>query len=174
MENHLKHPVRNVNQEYLLWLEVLSNKIYPLPGSHCKGGKVDSRHKNLPEREASVNMFDHLATIRHRPTGMLFVVFRQTMDALHFEQRDPVKYPSWLMDSDVKKTELSVYIHTILPPYVTNPTLVAKDPKIINVASQTRIHLWLSEISVNWVFDTVAYFLLQKNVITQEMYGKLS
>src|SRR5690242_11597149 len=106
-EKVLKDPVRSINQEFLLGLEVMSTKIYPLPGGQCRGGQIDPRHKHLPSGEASVNMFDHLATVRHRASNMWFVAFRQTMDALHFEQRDPTKYPSWLMDSDVKKTELS-------------------------------------------------------------------
>lgn len=173
MQSQPKAPVRNINTEYLHGLEVISNKIYPLPGSECKGGTKDPRHKHLPSGEASVVMFDHLATIRHRDTNTLFVAFRQTMDALHFEQTDPDKYPSWLMDSDVKKTELSIYIHYIKFPYSVRPTAVVKDRSITDVSGQTRIHLWLSEIGIPWVFDTVAYFLLQNNVITQEMYGKM-
>lgn len=172
METKLKDPVRNINPEYLQGLEVLSNKEFPLPGSKCKGGSVDIRHKHL-SGAAEVVLFDHLATVRHKSSSMVFVAFRKTMDALHLEQNDPTKYPSWLMDSSVKKTELDVYIHALKSPYNTNPGLVLKDAAIVDASAQTRVDKWLAPIITPWVFDTVAYFLLKNNVITEEMYGKI-
>lgn len=173
MSVHYKDPVRNINQEYLQGLELLSNKELPLPGARCRGGSTDPRFKHLENKTGEAILFNHLATIRHKSSNMLFIAFRQTMDSLHLEQHDPQKYPSWLMDSNVKKTELSTYIHAVKPPYNKNPGLVVKEPNIIDVTSQTRIHKWLEEISLPWVFDTVVYFLLKNNIITEEMYGKI-
>ena len=177
-EVQYKDPVRNINQEYLQGLEVLSNKEFPLPGSRCRGGETDARFTHLkasdPSRVPEVTLFNHMATIRHRSSGMTYVVFKKTMDALHLEQQDLNKYPSWLMDSNVKKTELDIYIHSVKPPYHKNPKLVTNDHNIVNITAQTRIHKWLDPINTAWVFDTVAYFLLKNNIITQEMYGKIS
>lgn len=168
----LKHPVRNINAEYMSGLQVLSNKEYPLPGAHCRGASKDARHTHL-SGTAEVVLFNHIATVRHKPTNTWFVVFKKTMDALHLEQQDPTKYPKWLMDSSLKEGELTIHIHTIKPPYADNPMLVARDRAIIDATAQTRVHLWLSEIGLPWVFDTVAYYLLKNNIINQDMYGKM-
>lgn len=173
-ELQFKDPVRSINAEWMQGLEVVSNKEYPLPGAKCRGGSVDPRHTHLQKDTAEVLLFVHLATVRHNPTNTWFVVFKQTMDALHLEQQDTEKYPKWLMDSQLKKTELSIHIHSVLPPYSSNPILVTKDPKIMDTTAQTRVHLWLGEIATPWVFDTLAYYLLQNKIITQDMYGRLT
>lgn len=168
-----RDPVRNVNREFIHDLEVISNKEMPLPGARCRGGEKDPRFTHLSAGTGEAILFDHLATVRHKRTGMIFVVFKKTMDALHLEQTDISKYPSWLMDSTVKKSELDVYIHTLKAPYDKNPGLVTRDRTIIDPTAQTRIHKWLTEITTPWVFDSVAYFLLSNKIITQEMYGKI-
>lgn len=173
IEAQPRDPVRNINQQYLSGLEVMSNKEMPLPGAKCRGGERDPRFTHLSTGTAEVCLFDHLATIRHKPSGMIFVAFRKTMDALHLEQTDPLKYPQWLMDSSTKKTELSTYIHAIKAPYDKNPNLVLKDRSIMDITGQTRVNKWLQEIQLPWLFDTVAYFLLKNHVINQEMYGKI-
>lgn len=171
-EIQFKDPVRPINTEYLQGLEVLSNKEFSLPGAVCRGGNRDSRHTHLGSGTGEVVFFNHLATIRHNPTKGLFVIFKQTMDGLYYEQQDPEKYPKWLMDSKVKATELAIYIHSVKPPYNDNPLLVLSDRNIMDATSQTRQHKWLEEIRNDWVFDTVAYFLLKNNIITEEMYGR--
>lgn len=165
--------VRNINQDYLASLEVVSNKEFPLPGARCRGGVTDPRFTHLSSGTGEALLFTHLATVRHRGSGMVFVAFKKTMDALHIEQQDTNKYPQWLMDSDVKKTELDIYIHAVKSPYNTKPSSVTMDRKIMDISAQTRVHIWLEEITTIWVFDTVAYFLLHNSIITQDMYGKL-
>lgn len=169
----LKEPIRNINSEYLLGLEVLSNKEFALPGARCRGGATDARFTHLASGTAEATLFTHLVTVRHKSSGMLFVAFKKTLDALHLEQNDSSIYPKWLMDSDIKKTELDIYIHSILPPYNKNPSLVLHEPSIMDVTGQTRIHKWLQEITTPWVFDTVVYYLLQNNIITPAMYKKM-
>lgn len=168
-----RDPVKNINHEYLLGLSVLSNREFPLPGARCRGGSIDPRHTHLAPGTGEITFFNHVATIRHRASDMVFVAFKKTMDALHFEQSDPTKYPSWLMDSDVKKTELNIYVHSVKAPYNKNPNLVTRDPSITDVTAQVRTDKWLAEITTLWVFDTVVYFLLKNNIVTQEMYGKM-
>ena len=172
-EPKFKDPVRSINQEFLQGLSVLSNKEFPLPGAVCRGGDRDPRFKHLSPGTGEMCLFTHLATIRHNPTGSYFVVFQKTLDALHLEQQDPTKYPEWLMDSNFKKGELSIYIHMVKPPYDKNPGLVRADRSITDASAQTRVHKWLQEIATPWVFDTVAYFLLKNHIINEEMYGKI-
>lgn len=164
---------RNVNQEYLQGLEVISNKEFALPGAKCRGGSHDPRFTNLPSGTAEAVLFNHLATVIHKGSEMVFVAFKKTMDALHMEQTDVNKYPAWLMDSDVKKTELDIYIHAMRPPFNANPQSVLRDKEIMDVSAQTRVHIWLSEITTPWVFDTVAFYLLKNSIISQDMYGKI-
>jgi hypothetical protein len=172
MSQTFKDPVRNINQEYLQGLEVLSNKEFPLPGARCKGGDKDPRFSHLESGTGEMVFFNHLATVRHKTSNMIFVAFQQTMDALHLEQQDLIRYPKWLMDSQEKGTELSIYIHSIKPPYNINPGKVMTDDSIITPTAQTRTGKWLQEIKEAWVFDTVAYFLLNNAIITPEMYRK--
>ena len=172
-EAGFKDPVRNVNQEFLQGLEVLSNKEFALPGARCKGGDRDPRFSHLAPGTGEMTLFTHLATVRHVRSGTVYVAFRKTLDALHLEQTDPVKYPAWLMDDKVKKTELSTYIHIVKSPYDRNPAQVLRDGSIMDTTSQTRVDRWLQEITTPWIFDTVAYFLLKNKIITEEMYGSI-
>lgn len=168
-----KDPVRSINPEYMEGLEVLSNKEFPLPGARCRGGDKDPRFSHLESGTGEMVFFNHLATIRHKASGMVYVAFQQTLDALHLEQRDISKYPTWLMESKEKKTELNTYIHLIRPPYNINPNKVIHDESIITPTAQTRVDKWLQEITLTWIFDTVAYFLLNNKIITPEMYSRL-
>lgn len=170
-EVKFRDPVRQINSEYLYGLDVLSNKEFSLPGGVCRGGDRDPRHTHLGPGTAEVVIFKHLATIRHKPSKALFVVFKKTMDALLIEQADTIKYPKWLMDSQVKQTELSIYIHLVKHPYSDNPSLVTADNNITTPTAQTRVHKWLDEVSTEWMFDTVAFFLLKNHIINEEMYG---
>jgi hypothetical protein len=167
-----KDPVRQVNQEFLHGMEVLSNREFPLPGARVRGGDRDPRFSHLAPGTGEMCVFNHVATVLHKPTGIIYVAFKKTMDALHFEQQDPTKYPQWLMDSNVKKTELDIYIHMVKAPYDKKPNTVLGDRRITDVGSQTRVHQWLEEIKLPWIFDTVAHFLLKNHIITEEMYGK--
>lgn len=172
-ETKYKDPVRQVNQEFLHGLEVLSNKEFPLPGARCQGGERDPRFSHLDPGTAEMTLFNHVATVRHRQSGTMYVAFKKTMDALHLEQQDPTKYPVWLMDSSVKKTELDVFIHMVKDQYSKSPSTVLGDRRITDVTAQTRVDRWLQEITLPWVFDTIAYFLLKNHIITEEMYGKI-
>jgi hypothetical protein len=167
-----KHPVKGVNQDILEKLELVDNKVRPLPGATGRRpGGIDARLSNLKPMTGvvhsdEVTFYDHLATIRYRsPAGkdgdQFFVAFRQTMDALLLEQQDPEKYPEWLMKDPVKKTELKVYIY-----------LATRLPKQVPVL---RSHEdWLTHISDPTMFDTLAYFLLRNGIISEEMYGRIS
>ena len=150
---------RPVSQEILAGLEVLDNGIYPLPGAFGRRpGALDPRLIHITTKDSDVVCFyEHLATVRHRPSGIMFVAFRETMDALLMKQKDPARFPKWLMDHPVKKTELSTYIYRVkrLP------------------AKEMRTHEeWLEHVADTITFDTICFFLLKNGIITQEAYGR--
>lgn len=169
----LKHPVRNINNSLLERLELVSTDVKPLPGAVGRRvGDVDPRLSNLKPNVGLGNIsdtvcyYEHLSTIRCRRHLTLsrqdefFVAFRQTMDALLLEQSNAQLYPEFLMKSDVKKTELKVYIYQVTALPRTIPILRSHED-------------WLKPIGDPGVFDTIAYFLLTRGVFTEEMYGSI-
>ena len=76
------------------------------------------------------------------------------------EQADPIKYPKWLMDHDVKSGELSIYIHIAKPNAV----------KLL-AAGVSSIADWLDEIPNELTFNSLAWFALKSGVMTEKMYG---
>lgn len=169
-------PVRSVNAQFLQGLSVVSNRVYPLPGGVCQKVVTDSRLTHLAsltDLPDTICLFEHVATVFHKDTNQFFVVFRKTMDALLHEQQDSKLYPQWLMDSAVKATELSVFIHFVKDPFNKNPSTVTRDRSIMDTTRQTRLDKWLEPITITWVFDTLAYYLLHNKIISEEMYGKI-
>ena len=168
----LRDPVRNIDVEFLQQLELLDNNIYPLPGGvGQRPGAVDSRLSHLklqagpagvlkPRHGDQVVFYEHLATVRHRPTQTFFVAFRETMDALLARQQDRIRYPEWLMKSPVKKTELRIFLYRV----TANPKLLP------NLQSFEE---WLAPIDDMKVHDALAYFLLQKKILTPAMFEKV-
>lgn len=165
-----KQPQRQINIEFLQGLELVSNKVYPLPGATFeRPSDVDPRlHLQVTLAPTKLTMLEHIATVRHIKTGKFFVSFRQTKDAQLMEQSDPIKYPEWLMKDPVKNTELKIYIYAVKE--LNGKPIVPSKLKHINSHED-----WLHHIGEGpaWLFDTLAYFLLTRKVISQEMYGKI-
>lgn len=162
---------RSINQDFLDGLEVVSNKIYPLPGATFeRRGEVDSRVSSMAASNVAKNnlitFYEHIATVRHRASGRLFVAFRQTRDALMLEQSDKKIYPAWLMKSDVKNTELKVHIYTVK---------MCDGRPVMPTATTSTHEDWLEHLgdSNPWVFDTLVFYLLRNHIISEEMYGKM-
>lgn len=163
---NFKDPVRPINQELLNGLDVIDNSVYPLPGAVGKRiGEVDSRLSGLnsinTKDSDKIVWYEHLATVHHKPTGVYYVAFKETMDALMARQSDLEKYPEWLIKSDVKKTELHIHIYSVV-----------RHPKRVPGGWPEHITDWLAPVESDSVIDAIAYFLLQKRVITQEMYSR--
>jgi hypothetical protein len=163
-------PVRNVDMEFVSRLEVLEREIHPLPGSFVRREGVDPRLAGLkvmmtaggavgPREGDQICLYESLAMIRHTPTGHVYLAFRETMDELMAQQTDPVKYPMWVMDSAGKRAERKILIARVLH----RPT--GKDDRE-----------WLEfppdTPAGDRVFDSIAYFLLRRQVISEEMYGR--
>ena len=160
MDKPILLPNRQVNQEWLAGLVIEDVKQYPLPGAYgTRQARPDERLSHLtPKYADKVCYYMHVATIQHKPTGLFFVAFRETMDALLAAQSDPAKFPEWLMKHPVKKTELSVFIYRV---------------KCKPTENMHGHEDWLEYIAEPWIQDTLAYFLLQSGVFTQEMYGHM-
>lgn len=172
MFENYRDPVRNVNNEFLAGLEVVSNKIYPLPGATGERiGDCDSRltqlriMSNIP-RTSKICYYEHIATVRDRKTNKFFVAFRQTMDALLEEFKDPTKYPEWLMKSDMKRAELKTYIYMVKER--DGQPLLPRNIPIIRTHED-----WLEHVTLEWAFDTLAYYLMKNSVISLDMYTKM-
>jgi hypothetical protein len=164
-----RHPVRNVNPEILSRLTIEDTQVRPLAGATGRrpSGAPDPRLTQLRPivggaSSDEVTFYEHVATVRYKDASgdRFFVAFRQTMDALFLEQQDPEKYPEWLMKHPVKKTELSVYIYAVTRHWKEVPVLRSHED-------------WLAHIADPVIFDTLAYFLLSRGVISEDMYGRI-
>src|SRR5690349_11945257 len=112
----LKFTQQQVDAQFLSQLELLDAGIYPLPGGSVRRGSstvldVDSRLTvQSPLSTDVLTFYEHVLSVRHKPTGRIYVAFRETMDALLMRQKDPALFPKWLMENPVKKTELNIHI----------------------------------------------------------------
>ena len=163
-------PVRNIDMAFVASLELLERDVHPLPGSFVHRKEVDPRLTGLkvmmtsdgavgPREGDEIALYESLAMIRHRPTGHVYLAFRQTMDQLMMEQADPVKFPKWLMDHPVKRTELKIHVARV---------------KSKPAGKDDRGWLeWLPDDPAgDRVFDSIAHFLLRRQVISEAMYGQ--
>ena len=163
-----KFASRQVRPEFIQGLELVSTKVYPLPGAvFDRSGDRDPRLtiaavSGMPENN-KVCYYEHIATIRHRQTGVMYVVFRETMDALLAQQQDLVKFPKWLMNDPVKHTERSIYIHIAKPGAA----------QLIRSGRIATHQDWLDAIAEPWAFDSIAFFLLQNKIIDEQMYRRI-
>lgn len=139
---------RQIDQEFLSGLEVLEDyvakygdesKCPPTPGFITRNpGDV---RINVKPSEMIV-MCRSLAKLIHKPTGRVFLVYRDTIDAQHMESQDLIKYPKWLMDDPRKQQERSIRINEL--------TRTPKD------AFDSG---WLTGDLDDKTYDTLAYFL---------------
>jgi hypothetical protein len=135
---------RKVDQEFLSQLEITDDRRYPMPGAVTKN-PGDSRinvSSNTTRPSDEVVLAEHLATIRHRSSGRVFQVYRDTVDALFLESQDTKKYPKWLLEDPRKQNERSIRINEMLRP----PT-------------DKYDRGWLGDDLEDRVYDTLAYFL---------------
>lgn len=160
-----RDPVRPVNREFLDGLEIVSNKVFPLPGGVGRrlSSEVDPRLSNLAKlgptpKGDEIVYYEHIAAVRHRPTNTFYVAFRETMDAFLARQQDMVKYPGWLIADARKQKERAIHIYKV----DRQPT-----------ALMTSHEQWLSQITDNSAFDAIAHLLAKNNVIDQAALAAL-
>jgi|SRR5208282_1027546 len=137
---------RKINQEFLSNLEITDEKVYPMPGSVTRnpGDPRINLSSNVARPHDELILAEHLATIQDKRTKRVFIVYRDTVDALFLESQDLTKFPKWLMEDPRKQQERSIRINEMLRP----PTdKYDKD--------------WLSDDLDDQTYDTLAYFLYQ-------------
>ena len=170
-------PIRTVTTPILDWmadLEVLDAGPYPLPGGQERRATAgtDSRLKLNPmflggtsvgpKESDLITYYEHIATLHHNSGGYTFVAFRMTMDALLASQKDPARFPAWLMKHPVKQTELRIYFAVVKAPP-------------LNV---TSIYDWLVPVedafpgAEVWMYDALAYFLMQKGMAKSDFFRR--
>lgn len=170
----LPDPVLPITEAMLSWasqLEVVDTEQYPLPGgSQQRHWDPDPRlvHLNRSTTRKNsdrVTYYEHVATIRHKKDGLVFICFRETMDALLAKQKDPAKFPAWLMAHPVKQTERGVFF------------AIVKHPPTANTAD---IYEWLTSLDdfgkalkcdVTWMYDVLSWYLIRRGVVQQDFYG---
>lgn len=138
---HLLLTGRTIDQEFLSQLEITDERRYPMPGAITKN-PGDPRIHVKPSDE--VVLAEHLATIKHKSSGRIFIVYRDTMDALFMESQDLSKYPKWLMDDPRKQEERAIRINEMLRP--------PRDKYDRN---------WLADGLGDKIWDTLVYFVYQ-------------
>jgi hypothetical protein len=105
---------RKVNLEWIGDLEILEVNDPPksLPGATVQ--RQWTPDDRLVIRDAKdtdlVCFYESVAAVRHKKTLMIYVVFRETIDALMSQQKDPLLYPKWLMDHPAKRAERRFFI----------------------------------------------------------------
>jgi hypothetical protein len=154
-----RDPVRNLNPEILASLEMVDTRVYPLPGGTGRRwtNEIDPRLSNLLKaggtpRGDDVTFYEHIAAVRDKRTKTFYVAFRETVDAQLARERDPLKFPEWLMKSPEKQRERPIFIYVVM-----------KHPKDLPIL---RSHEdWLAPIADVATFDAVWHFLAKNNVV---------
>jgi hypothetical protein len=166
----LRDPVRPLTQSMLAWaseLEIVDLEVYPLPGGQQR--RTWAPDPRLVHLKASlsakstdvVTYYNHIAALRHKKDGLVFVVFRETKDALLARQTDSERFPLWLMDSPVKNTELQTFY-----------AVVTQKPR----PGMASPYDWLAPIEErfpngSWIEDVLSYTLIKNRVAGQDFYG---
>lgn len=160
----IRELVRNrpLDTDFLLGLELVSTKIHPLAGATGRRLDVDVDPRLTAiaglTPVGDMTFYEHIATVRHRPTETFYVAFRETMDAFLFRQKDPEKYPKWLMASPDKQAERYIHIYKVKchPNHV--PVLRSHED-------------WLEPIGDHEVpvFDALHHFLGKNGVVTEQV-----
>lgn len=157
----LKHlAARPVNHEFLAGLEVFDDKDTSMPGGFVITDKDPDPRVKVAATKRQIDFVRHVATLYHRPTKTFYVAFKETVDGLLWRQQDAEKFPKWLFDTAAKQAERSVYIHVVKPDGIKR----VKDGRV------NQLDDWLDAIRQPWVFDSIAYFLMQNGIISEEMY----
>ena len=157
---------RSVDLEFCHNLETLSTEDRPMPGSFLKGAAIDPRLTGAkvmimggqsigPKEGATRASLSHLATVRHRPTGKMYMACMQSYDALMAEQPDEKKYPRWLWDTAFKQLERKIYIQEVL-----------RKP------SGPDDRSWTDSIADDRIFESIFYYLKLKGLLPASMFDR--
>lgn len=151
---------RPISMEIYQQLELLDRDVYPMPGSYMKRSEFDPRLPGLnslnTKHSDEIIWYEHLATFRLGKDGPLYVAFRETMDALLARQRDPLRFPEWLMKSKEKRSELTIHV-----------------ARVLRRPSDKYDRGWLEFLETagqETLFETISHFLIQQKVVPEDSY----
>lgn len=133
---------RQIDPEFISQLEITDERRYPMPGAIAKNPGDPRINVDHPSDE--VILAEHLATIRHRSSGRIFIVYRDTVDALYLQSQDPKKFPKWLMEDERKQQERSIRVNEMLRP-----------------PNDKYDRGWLGEGLSDKLWDNLVYFIYQ-------------
>jgi len=162
-EKKLYLPVKPVDLEFLGAMEVLDANIYPLPGgSEKRTWTPDERLKIVDPKSTDVlTYYEHRASVRHKPTGRIFVAFQETMDGLYARQKDPTKYPTWLMNESVKQADRRIHIYQAK----ANPRKIAESRGL-----GVWFEQWLTPVDDDVLHEALVFYLMSQKLVSPEMY----
>lgn len=156
MSNKYKAPLRDIDMELLLNLELVSTKVHPLPGATGRKLNIeDPRVTDSAKVGDETCFYEHIATVRHKKTHKFYVAFRETMDAFLARQMDMIKYPKWLMNNEQKQKERNIYVYEVY-----------KHPKDLILRSHED---WLKPLDNDAYFDVITHFLAKNQVIDESV-----
>ena len=158
-----------VDFAFVAELEVLDQTIRPMPGSWIKVQAVDARLSQAnamliagqsvgPKAVREVNIYEHVATLRHKKNTTIYTCFRETMDAVYARQSDLIKFPEWLMKDPVKRTELKIFVAEVL-----------RKPANRDDRGWLR---FLDDEASDVIFESIVWYLLRKRLLQETMYGR--
>jgi len=105
---------RKVNLEWVAGLQLVevNDPPKPLPGATVR--RVWTPDDRLVIQNAKdsdkICYYEAIAAVKDSGTLGTLYVFRETIDALLSQQKDPEKYPKWLMEHPVKGTERRFFL----------------------------------------------------------------
>jgi len=105
---------RKVNLEWVAGLQLVevNDPPKPLPGATVR--RVWTPDDRLVIQNAKdsdkICYYEAIAAVKDSGTLGTLYVFRETIDALLSQQKDPEKYPKWLMEHPVKDTERRFFL----------------------------------------------------------------
>lgn len=135
---------RKIDQEFLSNLEITNEKRFPMPGAITRNPGDPRIHlsSNVAKPSDNIVLCEHIATIRHKSTNRVFIVYRDTVDALFMESQDLIKFPKWLMDDPRKQEERSIRIN-----------------EMVRAPKDKYDRDWMGPELDDQTYDTLAYFL---------------
>jgi len=153
----------HASAEFVADLELLESRVMPLPGAVVpRPWEPDSRIL-LPLGSKSTDLialYEHVATVRHRSSKKIYVVARETIDCLHYQQQDPAKFPRWIMQLEEKKAELRIFFFR-----VKNENIV----RFRALGNTGWWPQWLEDVGSDAVHDSLTHYLLHHKRIRKEI-----
>lgn len=159
---------RGVNFDFLSGLQLIEVHDPPvaLPGSTVSRLWTPDARLAVADAKSTdlVTYYEYHAACRHKQTLLIYVVFRETVDALFARQQDLLRYPKWLMEHPAKQAERKFFIHRACG----NPKELSKRLG----TGEMWVERWLAPIDDDALFESLVYYMVGNHIGQREMYGR--